>query len=321
MIAKGILFVATCLVMLPACKKKKQLSLAVDEVEEAADFIGLVQPLPLPYKAGDTIFLSKDYDSLRISESNFSRFVPDSISEQFISKDKKAKIYAIGTIAVKGGETYLLTKTVAAAKKTLLLLAFDKKKQFVSAMTLLTSEQKKNISHSVSIDAKHVITRFATRKNADGSASEGKEVYAFNAQTGSFLLILTEALDDKVTELINPIDTLSQKFKYTADYGTGTMNLVSVRDGKREGELLVFIHIEKGNGKCTGELKGKAVMRKPNMAEYRESGDPCVLQLIFSSSFVTLKEVEGCGSRRGLTCSFDGSFPRKKNTVSARPKK
>jgi len=59
-------------------------------------------------------------------------------------------------------------------------------------------------------------------------------------------------------------------------------------------------------------LKGEAMLKTPNTAEYREDGDPCVLKFIFSSASVTLKEEEGCGSRRGLNCSFDGSFARKK---------
>ncbi len=49
------------------------------------------------------------------------------------------------------------------------------------------------------------------------------------------MLIMTDALDDKVTELTNPIDTFSRKQKYTADYGRGKMNLVSIRDGRKKG--------------------------------------------------------------------------------------
>jgi hypothetical protein len=48
------------------------------------------------------------------------------------------------------------------------------------------------------------------------------------------------------------------------------------------------------------------------MAEYREPGDPCALEFNFTSSSVIIKEVGGCGSRRGLRCSFNGSYARKK---------
>jgi hypothetical protein len=123
---------------------------------------------------------------------------------------------------------------------------------------------------------------------------------------------MTDALEDKPTELINPIDTLPRKNKFSADYGSGKMNLVSIRDGKRNGLIRFFIHFEKGNGECTGELKGEATIRSSNMAEYREDGDPCILKFIFSGGSLSLKEEEGCGSRRGLQCLFDGSFERKK---------
>ena len=152
-----------------------------------------------------------------------------------------------------------------------------------------------------------------TRKNADGSISEGKDVYVLNSDAKNFMLIMTDALDDKVTELINPIDTFSRKHKYAADYGTGKLNLVSIRDGRKSDRLSFFIHFEKNNGECTGELKGEAIIKSATVAEYREGGDPCVLRFSFTSSSVTVKEVEGCGSHRGLRCSFDGIFPKKKD--------
>lgn len=58
-------------------------------------------------------------------------------------------------------------------------------------------------------------------------------MYVLNADARNFMLIMTEALEDKVTELINPIDTLPRKNKYSADYSSGKMNLVSVRDGRK----------------------------------------------------------------------------------------
>jgi hypothetical protein len=53
-------------------------------------------------------------------------------------------------------------------------------------------------------------------------------------------------------------------------------------------------------------------MKSATLAEYREAGEPCSLQFSFTSSSVTVKEVGGCGSRRGLRCSFNGVYSRKK---------
>ncbi len=54
------------------------------------------------------------------------------------------------------------------------------------------------------------------------------------------MLIMTDPLDDKPTELINPIDTLPRKNKLSADYTTGKMNLVSIRDGRKNRPYYFF---------------------------------------------------------------------------------
>ena len=54
------------------------------------------------------------------------------------------------------------------------------------------------------------------------------------------MLIVTDALDDKVTELTNPIDTFSRKQKFTGDYGSGKLNLVSIRDGRKNDRLSFY---------------------------------------------------------------------------------
>ncbi len=76
----------------------------------------------------------------------------------------------------------------------------------------------------------------------------------------------------------------------------------------------------KNNGECIGELKGEAILKGTNKAVYREPGEPCVLEFTFTSSSVTVKETEACGSRRGLRCSFDGVYPRKKDPKPTKKK-
>ncbi len=137
------------------------------------------------------------------------------------------------------------------------------------------------------------------RKNSDETTSQGQEVWDLDKGATSFALVMTDALDEKISELINPIDSFSRKQKYTGDYGSGKMNLVSIRDGRRANHIDFFIHFEKDGGACSGELKGEAILKGPATAEYRVAGDPCVLTFTFSNSAVTLKE-EGCGARRGL---------------------
>lgn len=303
------------------CGKKKKPSLSGDEPVEVSDFVDFFEPVSLPYALGDTLLPRKEKDSLLISYKIFTQFVPDSVLGKIYGKGTKPKIYALAKTIVPKAETYLFVKTVSADKRAVLILGFDRQQQFQAAMTALRPDNNKSTTQSVVMDKRYTITKTVIQKRPDGTAGEGKDVYVLNAEAKSFTLIMTDPLNDKITELINPIDTLPRKHKLSADYVNGKMNLVSVRDGRKNDRISFFIHFEKNNGECTGELKGEAMLRSANTAEYREDGDPCILKFIFSNTAVTLKEQEGCGSRRGLNCSFDGSFARKKYVKPFVPKK
>ncbi len=304
---KLLLFVV---ILMIACKSKK-VSLSGDEPVEVSDFIEFFPDVALPFQVADSNLLKKENDSLLISYKVFTQFVPDSIVTKFFGKNVSPKIYPMGK--AEQDEKYLFAKALSGSKRTALLICFDKQDQFLGAMPLLSLDQSANTQQTGIVDSRYTITRSLIRKNADGSASEGKEVFVLNGAAKDFTLIMTDALDDKVTELTNPIDTFSRKQKFTADYGSGKLNLVSIRDGRKGDRLSFFIHFDKDKGECTGELKGEAIIKSGSVAEYREAGDPCILRFSFTSSAVTIKEVEGCGSRRGLRCSFDGVYPRKKD--------
>ena len=306
-----------CLCMLAACKSKKP-SLSGEEPVEVSDFIDFFPEAKLPYLVADSTLLRKEKDSLLISHKVFTQFVPDSILTQALGKTTKMKIYPLAR--VKGDETYLFAKAIAGNKTVAFILGFDKNQQFIAAMPFLRQDDQPATQQVSNIDSRYSIYKTTVRKNKDGSLSEGKDVYVLNSGAKNFMLIMTDALEDQAGELINPIDTFSRKQKYTADYGSGKMNLVSFRDGRKNDRLSFFIHFEKNSGECTGELKGEAILKSPSLAEYREGGDPCVLQFKFSSSSVSIKEIEACGSRRGLRCSFDGTYPRKKEAKTGTTK-
>lgn len=300
-----------------ACgQKKKKPVMTGEDVVAPADFVEFFQPVKLPYIYADSQLLKKEKDSLLISYKIFTQFAPDSILSKVHDKTGKPKIYALGRAEIPDVLNYLFVKTVSGDKRALFIVCFDKKNQFVNAMIGLRPDQSSATIQSVVMDKKYVITKNVLRRNADGTLSEGKDVYSFSVASRQFELVMTDALEDKLTELINLIDTLPRKNKWSADYANGKMNLVSIRDGRSSGRLTFFIHFEKNNGKCTGELKGDATILSTNTAEYRVGWDPCVLKFTFSSSSVSLKEEEGCGSHRGIRCSFDGSFAKKKEAKS-----
>jgi hypothetical protein len=162
------------------------------------------------------------------------------------------------------------------------------------------------------MDRRYSVIRNRTRRKTDGSLVYNKSVYVYNT-AGVFTLILTEsneAVEQK--EVYNPIDTLPRKNPLSGNYVRDKKNFISIRDGRRAGQLLFFVHIEKGGGDCTGELKGELDLVKPTIAQYRKADDHCELEFSFASGSVTMRELEACGNHRGIKCVFDGTFPKKR---------
>ena len=318
---RNYFLLVTVLIILADCKSKKKPLLSGDDPIEITDFIDFFPNKDVPYQFGDSSLSKKETDSLLIGANVFAQFIPDSFMYKISGKEVKPKISPIGKVTGPDGENYLFTKAVAGDKRAVFVFAFDKKDQFLDGIQLLRVGQYPGAQQLALIDKTCSIIKTVTRKNADGSVSDGKDVYGLDKGTGKFMLIMTDALDDRATELVNPIDTVSRRNKYAGDYSTGKLNLVSIRDGRKSDRLSFFVHFDKNNGACTGDLKGEAIIKSGAVAEYREGGDPCVLRFTFTSSSVTVKELEGCGSHRGLRCSFDGTFSRKKEPKPVARKK
>jgi hypothetical protein len=104
---------------------------------------------------------------------------------------------------------------------------------------------------------------------------------------------------------------MARSNKISGYYVKDKKNLISIRDGSKPGKILFFIHFEKNNGECVGELKGEASVIKPNLAQYAAAGDPCSLEFGFASNKLSIKELQGCGNYRGVRCFFEGSYPKK----------
>lgn len=298
------------------CKGKKKPQTG-DELSDVRDFIEF---FPQPVKTiqlNDSILLKKESaaggkDSAAIGYKTLIRFIPDTILNKVFGKGLKPKNFPIGHLVDDNKTNYLITKAIAGDNRSLLLYCFDKNEKLIAATNLLKLDQSATTTQSVTIDRSFSISKNITRKNPDGTQNDGKEVYILNEEAKGFMLILTDQLDDKANELINPIDTLPRKQKFSGDYFSGSKNLVSIRDSRKTDRFLFFIHFEKNNGECNGELKGEAQLTGKNTAEHHAGGDPCVMRFVFSGSSVTVKEMEGCAAHRGLRCSFDGNYSKKK---------
>ncbi|HVZ55605.1 MAG TPA: hypothetical protein VG870_03015 [Chitinophagaceae bacterium] len=293
------------------CKEKK-VSLAGNQPVRVSDFLASFDRVKPPFQVTDSLLEQPVSDSLLISYKVFTQFVPDSVLARDLGKGVRPRIYPVARAVSEKQETYVIARLQAGDRKIFYLACFDGHNHFLASMPLLRLDQLASTSQVSSLDRSFTLFKTIRRRNADGTLSEGKDVYVLNPEGRSFQLILTDALDEKPTELINPIDTLPRKSRFAADYVSGKRNLISVRDGLRPGRIVFFIHFEQDKGVCTGELKGEASLVSPNKAVYRSSGDPCVLELSFTPTTASMKELEGCGSHRDLRCVFSGTFTRKK---------
>jgi len=299
-----------------SCKNKKP-SLSGEEPVEVEDFIEFFPETKVPYEFRDSLLRRDDKDSFAISTKIFAQFVPDSVITKAFGKGVKPRIYAIVKMEVPKAETYLLTKAVSGEKRIMLLLCFDKDNKYAGAMQLMRLDNLRATSQLSGIDRRYSVYKNVKRTNPDGSIAEGRDVYAFNGETGQFDLIMTDPLDEKPAELVNPIDTLPRKNKYSADYVKDKSNIVSIRDGARPGKFIFFIHFEQNRGTCSGELKGEAKFVSPTRAVYSVSDDVCRLEFRFTASSVSLHELSACGNSRGLRCSFNGTYPKKRVTKTS----
>jgi len=294
-----------------ACNSKKKVILSGDEPVDIKDFIESFQPLDLPYQIADTSVSKKRADTSLISYKVFTHLVPDTVLSKVFGKEEKPKIYPLGRVAAPEQATYLFVKALSGDRKAALILCFDKKNNFITAMPVMQPDASPATQQLFILDKRFTLSKGITRKNANGTISDGKNVYVLNEPARSFLLIMTDALDEKTVEVINPIDDLSRKNKFSADYQKDKLNFVSIRDGRKAGRLVFFVHFEKKNN-CSGEIKGEANFTSANSAMYRSSSDPCTLQFTFTSSTVSMKEIQGCGSYRGVDCIFEGTYPKKR---------
>lgn len=268
-----------------------------------------------PYALSDTGLLANK-DTAALSPSFVQNLISDSVKNLALPGAKTIRYVPLAKIAAEG-ETYYLLKLEAAQKKAAVLVAFDKEGKNSASFPFLVPDKDPATNQTSSIDKSLSISRNTLRRAADESTKEGKDVHIYNPASGGYTLIMTEILDEDTLGIINPIDTFSKKNRLAGDYYNGQRNLVSIRDGRTPSELSFFVSIAI-DADCKGELKGTAFMTGTTTAAYRQGGDPCVLEMSFGANTVTLREVEGCGARRGLDCAFNGTYKKK---AAPKPKK
>ncbi|MGN7786454.1 hypothetical protein ACTJIJ_18115 [Niabella sp. 22666] len=297
-------------IMIVSCGNKKKKMAGEDDVN-LQEFVDFFPAAPLPFMYADSSLYGKTNDSLLISAEIFNEFTPDSVLSAAFGAEKP-KLYAIGKFNDQDGSVYLMSKAATAKNKVMFISAYNNKNKFIAAMPVMKSQKERGVSTVITIDKLFNINKKTIKKLPNDVEISGDDIYVLNSAAKKFMLVMTDALGDDA-EVINPIDTLGRSYKYAGDYGVGSRNIISIRDNIKPGRVQFYIHLEEKNSECSGELKGEANITSDNTVIYKRPGDPCALQFEFDKNAVTLKELEGCGSRMGaLDCTFNGRYPKKK---------
>jgi hypothetical protein len=299
------------LVALAACSNGKGEEPEEDTVFTYERFTGRFKTVKVPYSLSDTALLNNK-DTTAIRSQAFIAYIPDSIVRKLFRKPSKVKYVPLATVQAANGEQYFVLKAESGSRKAALLVTFDKERNYGAALPFLVPDDDAQTTQVSTLDRSYSIVRNVSSRTEEDVVMEGKDVYVYNKDAKQFTLIMTDLLDEGDMEVINPIDTLARTHTFAADYVQGKRSILSIRDGRTPKEVTFFVHFEKNDGECVGELKGSLFFTSTATAVYRQGGDACVLEFEFKKSSVVMREVEGCGSHRGLQCLFEGTFTKKK---------
>ncbi len=302
-------------IFLIASCKNDEASLSGDTQVTYDAFAKAFQPLNLPMRIYDTSVQNAG-DTATISYAAISGIVPDSVLQTFKKEKEKSqniRFHAVGKKESSTNQFYLLTMQ-HGKNSWLIVFVFDKDKKFLAYQKLLAKTNPDDYSHNVFITTEpaFIISREKTGK--DNTSLYSRNSIAYSASSHHFITVMKDSNENPESiAVINPLDTLPQKNKYSGNYVEDKRNYISLRDGKDEHSYQFFIHFEKNDGDCTGELKGVMQMTDSKNAIYQQKGDVCVIDFSFDGKRIMVKERGNCGNHRGIKCFFDDEYVKKKS--------
>ncbi len=277
------------------------------------DFNKVFKGTNLPLTISDSN-LHQQTDTLIIGRKALAQFVPDSIVENILSlKDKKAFLHPMIRIE-KEEEYYLLLNVTHPKKQEIAVVVFSKKNKFIDykIITEFNDENRssKMYGKSLNINREPSFLVEENKLGDDNTLTYEKKGWAYT--DSSFRLIYFDSNKKPETQkVINPLDTMSMNYTYSGDYARDNKNFISLRDYATQNKYQFFLHFEKQNGSCTGELKGILHFTK-NQATYTEKGDPCIIHFTIQGNVISIKEDGNCGNHRNMTCYFNDSYDKKR---------
>ncbi len=302
--------IGMCLLIFSCGEKKTDLS--GNTPIKINDFNKVFKNTELPVSISDTS-LNHELDTLVIQRKALAQFVPDSIIDKFIAPANKNKAIIHPLIRIEQETEYYLLLNIKYPKKhDIVAIVFNKKNKYLDfqSITEFLNENKSSTKYEKKLNINREPS-FLVEENV--ISPEGVSTYEKNAwaySDGNFRLIYFDS--NKTPEnktIINPIDTISSKNIYSGNYGTDAKNFIALRDNGAPNKYQFFIHFEKRNGSCVGELKGVLNFNN-NTATYSEKGDACIVHFSITGNNIAIKEDGNCGNHRGMKCYFNDKFDK-----------
>lgn len=310
---KWYFIVLACIVF--SCGEKKT-DLSGNTPIKINDFNRVFKNTELPVTISDTS-LNNVLDTLVIQRKALAQFVPDSIIDQFIDNTNKSKAIIHPLLRIEQeAEYYLLLNIKYPKKHEIVALVFNKKNKYLDfqSITEFLEENKQSTKYEKKLNINREPS-FLVEENVispQGVATYEKNAWAYS--DSNFRLIYFDSnKTPENKEVINPIDTISSKNIYSGNYGTDAKNFIALRDYGAPNKYQFFIHFEKRNGSCVGELKGVLNFTN-NQATYTEKGDPCIVHFSINGNNIAIKEEGNCGNHRGMKCYFNDKFDKIKKS-------
>ena len=281
------------------------------------DFNAAFKNIELPIRINDTNLVAFT-DTIKIGRKALAQFLPDSVVDAIAPKlIKNSSIFTVGKIE-KETEYYLLLNNKDAKKQTVSVIAFSKKNVFLGYQILtqfdLTQKGSQFYGKTLLINKEPTFLIEENKLDPEQGLTNEKKGWAYTEQ-GFRLIYLDANIKPEQKAILNPIDTLPTVNTFSGDYARDKKNFISLRDFGNANKYQFFLHFEKKDGTCVGELKGLLNFNK-NQATYSEKGDPCTIQFTITGNVIKIKEDGNCGNHRNMTCYFNDSYDKKRKAKS-----
>ena len=277
------------------------------------DFNAAFKNIELPIRINDTNLVAFT-DTIKIGRKALAQFLPDSVVDAIAPKlAKNSSIFTVGKIE-KETEYYLLLNNKDTKKQTVSVIAFSKKNVFLGYQILtqfdLTQKGSQFYGKTLLINKEPTFLIEENKLDPEQGLTNEKKGWAYTDQ-GFRLIYLDANIKPEQKAILNPIDTLPTLNTYSGDYARDKKNFIALRDFGNANKYQFFLHFEKKEGTCVGELKGLLNFNK-NQATYSEKGDPCTIQFTITGNVIKIKEDGNCGNHRNMTCYFNDSYDKKR---------